>query len=122
MGTFGRRPLPRSFAYPSERRSNTGAVSAGDSVLRYLTRDSSGTRDQSYLSMLGIGFSRDMRARRDYLVYIQSWLPIVIAEEVKMPHTDLNALGDILLQHAFSEQESTLPKYPGWYLSRLVRW
>jgi hypothetical protein len=52
IGTFGKRPLPRSLTYPKERMSNTGAWSDCDLALRYLARESSGTRDQSYLGSI----------------------------------------------------------------------
>ena len=54
IGTSGKRPLPRSLAYPKERRSITGAWSDCDLALRYLACTSSGTRDQSYLAVLAM--------------------------------------------------------------------
>lgn len=47
IGTAGRRPFPRTLEYPRGRRSRTGATEES-LLVRYFSRCSTGTRDQSY--------------------------------------------------------------------------
>ena len=123
-GTAGSLPLPRTLLYPRGRRSRTGTVSFLLSAFRYSSRDSAGTRDQSYstvsisvhhmsvcLCQCHSSSSSLLSTPRisafqsfdlTYLLEVDDGLPELVLLLVEVPHSDLSKVTRMIFVHISS--------------------